>query len=164
MRRNLFIPNKLDYCRGKRPAVDCILCAVVRGETGVEDLRVWEDRQVAIALNLYPYNPGHLMVFPRRHIERYEEVSESLARAIHQATQRCIQVLEKLYQPAGYNIGWNQGKESGASIAHLHQHVVPRYRSETGFMDLLGETRIIVEHPGVTRERICRGFGMKVLR
>jgi ATP adenylyltransferase len=158
MQRHLFIPGKLDYCRGKRPTVDCILCAMLKKAPGVEDLRVWEDKRVVVALNLFPYNPGHLMVFPKRHLERFEEVDGSLALALHRTTTRCLKVLEKVYQPLGYNIGWNLGKVSGASIPHIHQHVVPRYAGETGFMDLVGDTRIIVEHPRETLGRMKKAF------
>jgi ATP adenylyltransferase len=161
MRGRLFIPNKLNYCQGDRPKVDCILCSVLKKDPVVENLMVWETRQIAVALNLYPYNPGHLMVFPKKHVEDYEMLSPSLAAEIHKAAQKCLGILKAEYKPAGFNMGWNLGKQSGASIAHLHMHIVPRYQSEAGFMDLIGDTKIIVEHPRLTRDRLIRAFNKK---
>ena len=161
MKGRLFIPNKLNYCQGDRPKVDCILCSVVKKDPAVENLLVWETRRIAVALNLYPYNPGHLIVFPKKHVEDYEALIPSLAAEIHKAAQKCLGILKAEYKPAGFNMGWNLGKQSGASIAHLHMHIVPRYQSEAGFMDLIGETRVIVEHPSVTLKRLRRDFGTR---
>jgi ATP adenylyltransferase len=98
------------------------------------------------------------MVYPKRHMEAYEDLSPALSAEIHKVTLKCLKVLGKEYKPQGFNMGWNLGKQSGASISHLHLHIVPRYESETGFMDLLGETRVIVENPRLTRDRLRRAF------
>ncbi len=158
MKRHLFATNKLDYCRGKRPDVDCILCAVLAGDPRVESLLVWESKRLAVCLNLYPYNPGHLMIFPRKHVERFRDLKERDAMEIHRVTARSLRALERVYHPPGFNLGWNLGDHSGASIKHLHFHVVPRYAREVGFMDLVGKARVVVEHPQKTLAGMRKAF------
>jgi ATP adenylyltransferase len=159
MRDNLFIPNKMDYVRGKtRPDVDCILCAVVDGSDQVNRLEVYQTALFTISLNLYPYSPGHLLVFPNRHIVDVRELAEAEVVELHQLQCLCIETLDEVYQPRGYNIGYNMGNASGASIDHLHLHIVPRYPRELGFMDVIGGARIIVEDPNVTQQRLRHAF------
>jgi ATP adenylyltransferase len=98
------------------------------------------------------------MIFPKKHLEHYRELSVTLAAEIHRVTQKCLDVLDRQYHPHGFNVGWNLGKGSGASIPHLHCHIVPRYAGEAGFIDLLGDTRVIVEHPRDTQARLRKAF------
>ena len=160
MRDNLFIPNKLDYARGKvRPDVACILCAIVEGDDKVERLTVHQTDLFTISLNLYPYSPGHLMIFPKRHVIdprelRPEEVSE-----LHSLQCLSLDVLNQVYQTQSYNVGYNIGIASGASIDHLHLHIVPRYPKELGFIDVIGGTRVIIEDPVVTQAKLRAAFG-----
>jgi ATP adenylyltransferase len=77
---------------------------------------------------------------------------------IHKTTLRCLKAIEKVYGPPGFNLGWNLGDHSGASIKHIHLHVVPRYMREVGFMDLIGKARVVVEHPKKTLEKMRRAF------
>ncbi|MGQ9610808.1 MAG: HIT family protein [bacterium] len=159
MQSNLFIPDKLEYVRGdKRPDVECILCAIVEKNDKVVRLEVYRSDLFVIALNLYPYAPGHLMIFPKRHITdprmlSYDEVIE-----LHKMQNLSIDVLEKVYSPQGFNVGYNIGEAGGASISHLHLHVVPRYKREMGFIDIIGGVKIIVEDPNVSLTRVREGF------
>jgi ATP adenylyltransferase len=157
--KNLFIPNKMGYVKGKnRPNVECILCAVINKHPDVEKLIVFSCEKHIISLNLYPYNPGHLIIFPKRHIFDLRELNDDEVIELHNLKKMCLNVLDKVYQPGGYNIGYNIGKASGASIAHLHLHIVPRYPNETGFMDILGGAKIIVEDPMYTLEKLKKMF------
>jgi ATP adenylyltransferase len=130
----------------------------MKGDPEVESLMVHRERAVAVCLNLYPYNPGHLMVFPRRHISDYGSLTDGEALALHRGARDCMRVLTRLYDPPGFNLGWNIGSHSGASIDHLHLHVVPRYQREVGFMDLIAQTRVVVEHPRKTLDKMRRAF------
>jgi len=94
MKRHLFIPSKVEYVRGNRPQVDCILCAIIALSTDL----------MTVALNLYPYNPGHLMIFPNRHIESIEELTLDEVSEMHRLTVLSIKVLRKLYRCHGYNM------------------------------------------------------------
>ncbi|MBW7997665.1 MAG: HIT domain-containing protein [Candidatus Glassbacteria bacterium] len=153
--RNLFIPGKLDYVRGVKPDVPCILCAIRDGDEQVVRLEVGRTKRMVISLNLFPYNPGHLLIFPLRHITDLREMSEADALEIHRLLHELMDILESVYGPRGFNIGYNVGATSGASIEHLHCHIVPRHRNETGVLEIVsGGTRVIVEDPVVTLEKL----------
>ena len=156
--KHRIIRNKLDYARGRRPPVDCILCAVARKDPKVDNLMVFQDGGYLVTLNLYPYNPGHLMVVPEKHIEDVREFSEAEALAMHRLQVLSLQVLDEVYSPSGYNVGYNLGDASGASISHLHLQIVPRYRSEVGFFDILSDSRVIVEEPAVSLAKLREAF------
>ena len=156
--KNHIVAEKMAYARGERPAVDCILCAIAEGDPQVENLRVYEGAEHFVTMNLYPYNAGHLMVVPRRHMEDVREMKMEEMQALHRMQCLTLDVLEAEYQPGGFNIGYNIGPTSGASIPHLHLQIVPRYKSEVGFFEIFSDSRIIVEHPHVTRERLRKAF------
>jgi len=157
--KNLFVPNKIDYAKGKkRPKVECILCAIVSGDDQVEKLEVYESELFIVSLNLYPYTPGHLMVFPKRHIVDIRELTNQEIIQLHTVENLCMNVLDKLYSPDGYNIGYNIGNAAGASIQHLHLHIVPRYPRELGFIDIIGGAKIVVEDPNRTQQRLREAF------
>jgi ATP adenylyltransferase len=152
---NLFVPGKLPYVRkGDRPAVDCILCAVLSNDSRVCNLLLWHGYGFAISLNMYPYNPGHLMVFPERHICDVREMSSDEVQQEAYTRTLAMKALDQVYQPQGYNLGYNIGKASGASIEHLHMHIVPRYSNELGVVDILSGNKIIIEDPTETREKL----------
>ena len=154
----LFVPSKLDYAKGNRPKVECILCSVVNHEAGVELLDIYNSEHFVVSANLFPYNPGHLMIFPKRHIESIEYFTESEVLELHDLQLKSLKVLKDNYQAQGYNVGYNLGKTSGASIDHLHLHIVPRYQREVGFIDVIGNARIIVEDPKDTVRRLSEAF------
>ena len=155
MRHNLFVPNKMPYAKGKnRPDVACILCAIVEKDEKVERLEVHRTERFTISLNLYPYSPGHLLIFPNRHVIDVRELNPQEVLNLHELQCLCFEVLTRAYQPRGYNVGYNMGDASGASIPHLHLHVVPRYPRELGFMDVIGGARIIIEDPNATQEKL----------
>ncbi len=153
-RSYLFNIEKYKYIKSCTKDNCCILCSISGGECGVENLLLHKTALTAVTVNLYPYNPGHLMIFPLRHIEHYTEYSVEEAADIHYLTSKSIEFLDKEFNPLGYNVGYNIGLESGASIRHIHQHIVPRYKNEQGFMDILSGTRIIVNDPQEVHGRL----------
>ncbi len=95
-------------------------------------------------LNLYPYNSGHLMTVPYRHVADYPELDEDETLELARFTQRAMVVLRAAMAPHGFNLGINQGDVAGAGIAaHLHQHIVPRWGGDTNFMPIVGHTRVL---------------------
>lgn len=144
-RTHLQAIGKLNYIKGDRPKVDCILCCIRDNDPRVESLKVYEDDQVFITLNRYPYNPGHLMVIPRIHIEKFEDLSDQQRDYLFNIVIKIQKLLQEVFQPIGFNVGYNQGQFAGASINHIHVHVVPRYKSELGFIDIIGQARIVPE-------------------
>ncbi len=152
------IPGKLPYAQGQRPAVDCILCAVARKDPTVTNLLVFRHQNHLVSLNLFPYNAGHVLIFPERHVLDIRELSEQDVLLAFRLQVLSLRVLEQEYHPAGFNVGYNIGSGSGASIAHLHLHLVPRFRSELGFFDILSDSRAIVEDPHTTQQRLSKAY------
>jgi len=147
LRDYLFNTEKLNYVKGDKPDVECILCAIRDRSQKIESLEVFRNDLVMVSANLYPFNPGHLMIFPLRHIQHITELTSAEAAAMHELLARACHILDEEFAPSGYNIGYNIGEGSGASIPHLHQHIVPRYLNEVGFLDVLGGARIVVSDP-----------------
>ncbi len=161
---NLFSFNKLEYVTGKKkPDVDCILCAIAAKDPRVDLLEIYRNETFLICVNLYPFNVGHLLIFPLRHIESTLQLTESEALELHRLTNAAIGVLNDVYSPGGFNVGYNMGPCSGASIEHLHLHIVPRYSRELGFIDILGGAKLVVEHPEVTTKKLKEAFSKKAL-
>jgi ATP adenylyltransferase len=145
--------SKLDYVT--KPKRDgCILCMLRDRSPEVEDLTILETDEAYLAHNLYPYNPGHLLIFPRRHVEDVRHYSDQEQNVINRLTSYAMDLLEKIYSPQGYNVGYNMGHCAGASIAHLHLHIIPRYPAELGIADLIGGKRVLVESPFDTVARL----------
>ena len=147
--------GKLDYVKGKaRPKVDCIFCAVRDNDVRVETLKVYEDDLCFIVLNLYPYNPAHLLIVTQRHITKFLELTKEEMLHISRVIQGVQMLIDHLYNPKGYNIGLNQGRDAGGSIDHLHVHIVPRYGSELGFIDIVGKTRVLPEGLDAVKKKL----------
>lgn len=120
----------------------------------MKSLKVYQDDIAFACLNVYPYNPAHLMVVPNRHVVEYTELTKDELVHVFRMIQGLQLLLEDLYSPKGYNIGMNQGRAAGGSIEHLHVHVVPRYGDEIGYIDIVGNTRIVVEGLKSVQEKI----------
>ena len=145
----------MDNVQGKsRPDVECILCSVRDDDERVKSLKVYQDDVVFVCLNMYPYNPAHLMVVPNRHVARYVDLTKDELVHVFRMIQGLQLMLDDLYSPRGYNIGMNQGRAAGGSIEHLHVHVVPRYGDEIGYIDIVGNTRVVVEGLSSVQEKV----------
>ncbi|MFX1393936.1 MAG: HIT domain-containing protein [Promethearchaeota archaeon] len=131
-----------------------MLCAIRDDDKRVKSLKVYQDNLNFVVLNLYPYNVGHMMVCTHRHLSKFINLSKE--EIIH--TSRTIQglqlLLDDIYSPRGFNIGINQGNYAGASINHIHWHIVPRFPSELGFIDIIGDARIVVEGLDSVKKKI----------
>lgn len=152
-RENLFSVNKLNYAKGERPNVECILCGVKDNHNEVPNLCVAQTNLSIVSVNLYPYNPGHLIIFPKRHILSIEETTEEEVLDIYRLTLKTLGIYKE-WNVQGYNIGYNIGKNSGGSIPHIHQHIVPRFPNEAGFLDVFSNTRVVIYEPFKMLEEI----------
>ena len=154
--QRLWTPHRLAYIKGENKPEDdepkgCPFCRLVRLEDA-EALIVARGQSVYAVLNLYPYNPGHLMVVPYRHIGDYTELSTAETAELASFTQRAMTVVRAVSDAHGFNIGMNQGVIAGAGIAaHLHQHVVPRWGGDANFMPVIGHTKVLPQLLGHTR-------------
>jgi ATP adenylyltransferase len=145
----LWTPHRMVYIKGENKpphdneGEDCPFCRVPKG-SDEHGLIVARGELVYAVLNLYPYNSGHLMVVPYRHVADYVELSPDEVAEFGDFTQRALRTLSSAMAPHGFNIGMNQGAVAGAGIAaHLHQHVVPRWGGDTNFMPVIARTRVL---------------------
>jgi ATP adenylyltransferase len=149
--------EKMAYVRNLK-GDECILCGLVKHTGASPDLTVYEDDLFNVVVNLYPYNPGHVMIFPRRHLEDIRDYTGEEALALHKLTRTCLGTLDKVYRPSAYNLGYNMGGDAGASIQHLHLHIIPRYPRELGIADIVAGKRVLVESPLTSAEKIKAAF------
>lgn len=153
----LWTPHRMAYidAGGTREDERCPFCRIP--ESSDEDgLIVGRGETSYVVLNLYPYNPGHLMVVPYRHVAGYDELTEAEAIEVAHLTRRAIRALRAVSGPHGFNVGMNLGAVAGAGIAaHLHQHVVPRWGGDTNFMPVIGHTRVLPQLLADTRSRLA---------
>lgn len=139
----------------------CPFCRLpARGpEHDEESLIVHRGELVFVILNAFPYNPGHVMVVPFRHIDDYGALAQPELHEMADLTQRAVRVLRLTTGAHAFNIGLNVGGIAGAGIAdHVHQHVVPRWGGDTNFMPVIGQTRVLPELLGETYARIAPAF------
>ncbi len=143
--KSILAQGKLGYVRGEnKPKVECILCEIVKANPQIPRHVIWEDDKCIVMLNLYPYNPGHAMVLPKAHYERFHALPSDLVQQIFTLVQKVERAQEIAFKCVGWNIGINDGDCSGQSIKHVHVHVVPRFASELGYLDIIGKTRSLV--------------------
>ncbi|HEX7747070.1 MAG TPA: HIT domain-containing protein [Micromonosporaceae bacterium] len=155
----LWTPHRMTYLKGEdRPAegyetpTGCPFC-LAPARNGDESLVVARGELVYVVLNLYPYNPGHLLICPYRHVADYTELDAAEAAELAAQTQVAMRVIRRVSRAHGFNIGMNQGAVAGAGIAaHLHQHVVPRWGGDANFMPVVGRTKVLPQLLGETRE------------
>jgi ATP adenylyltransferase len=124
-----------------------------------EALIVHRGQLVFVILNAYPYNPGHLMSVPYRHVAEYDALSAQELNEMNVLCQRAVRALRAASGPHAFNIGLNVGAVAGAGIAdHIHQHVVPRWGGDTNFMPVIGQTRVLPELLEETYDRLVPAF------
>jgi ATP adenylyltransferase len=155
----LWTPWRLGYVtEANKLTSDCIFCdAVARIDS--EPLVVHVGQAVFVILNKFPYNNGHLMVVPRRHVGWLSELERPELDEIMGLTQLAERALTSVYQPHGFNVGLNLGKPAGAGVlGHLHMHVVPRWNGDTNFISVVGETRVLPEELTTTSVRLKAAF------
>lgn len=155
----LWTPHRMAYIKGENRASGaepdgCPFCRIP-SMSDDDGLILRRGATAYAVLNLYPYNPGHLMVVPYRHVAGYDELTDAETREIAEFTQQALRALRESSGAHGFNVGMNLGTVAGAGIAaHLHQHVVPRWGGDTNFMPVVGQTRVLPQLLGQTAEAL----------
>lgn len=162
--QRLWVPHRMVYLGGQdKPSGDgpgdgCPFCRVPGGGDE-EGLVVARGATAFVVLNLYPYNSGHLLVCPYRHVADYTDLTTSETDEVARLTQTAMRVVRVVYDPQGFNLGMNQGPAAGAGIAaHLHQHVVPRWSGDANFLPVVARTRALPEILADTRARLAAAW------
>ena len=159
----LWTPHRMAYLGGEsKPADDseqeCPFCQAP-DRPDHEGLIVHRGDSAYVVLNLYPYNPGHLMVCPYRHVSSYVDLTEPETAEVASLTQSAVRVVTAVSSPHGFNLGMNQGAVAGAGIAaHLHQHVVPRWGGDANFLPIIARTKAVPILLGDTRDQLAAAW------
>ena len=153
--QRIWMPERLAYIQGAGKGDGCPFCriATMDDEAG---LVVARGESVYVVLNLYPYNSGHLMVVPTRHVATYLELTDEETAEVASFTKAAMRALVDASGAQGFNVGMNQGSVAGAGIAeHLHQHVVPRWGGDANFMPIVARTKVLPQLLADTRRLLA---------
>jgi ATP adenylyltransferase len=144
----LWTPHRMAYIRGERPSAEagegCPFCLAPQRADDAEGLIVHRGEHCYVVMNLFPYNPGHVLVCPYRHVALYIDLTDEETSEFTALTRAAIVALTNASAPMGFNIGMNQGAVAGAGVqAHLHQHIVPRWGGDSNFLPVIAQTKAL---------------------
>jgi ATP adenylyltransferase len=153
--QRIWMPERLAYIQGAGKTEGCPFC-LIPAMSDEDGLIVHRGETSYVVLNLYPYNSGHLMSVPFRHVAHYTDLTIEETAEIAALTQTAMRVLREASGAQGFNLGMNQGVVAGAGIAaHLHQHVVPRWGGDTNFMPVVARTKVLPQLLRDTRQLLA---------
>jgi ATP adenylyltransferase len=156
MMERIWAPWRMEYILGPKDS-ECIFCFEPCQDTKRQVLR--RENHALVLLNKYPYTNGHLLVVPKRHVDRTYLLPADESQALHELLEKSVATIEKVLSPDGMNVGMNLGTVAGAGIKdHAHYHIVPRWNGDTNFMPVLGSVRMINQHLQETYEQLLPSF------
>ncbi len=139
----LWAPWRMEYIRGSRTN-GCFLCAALAADADRDNLLLHRGPTCAVVMNRYPYNNGHLMILPRRHVAELSDLTRDERLDLMDLADRCVRILRETMRPEGFNLGYNLGRVAGAGLeSHLHLHVVPRWNGDVNFMPVIAGAKVI---------------------
>ncbi len=154
----IWAPWRMEYIQMEK-AEGCILCDKPGEDSDVANYVLYRGDKNFVIMNSYPYNPGHLMVAPYRHLASLGEMTEEERHEHFDIVSRSIEVLRQAFSPGGFNLGMNMGKVAGAGIeAHIHTHIVPRWQGDTNCMPVISGVRVIPEALAETYRKLKGKF------
>lgn len=162
--KKLWAPWRLAYLNGEGREDGCVFCnkPALDPSEDKKSLILHRGEHCFIIMNLYPYNNGHVMVIPYKHTGDFGELNDGEMLEMMQLTQLTLKVFKRVFDPDGFNTGFNLGRAAGGGITdHIHFHVLPRWAGDTNFMPVLGETRIISEHISDTYDKLKEAFDLE---
>ncbi len=122
----------------------CIFCKRLKEKDSVKNLIIYRGKKALVILNKFPYNAGHTMIVPIRHVGQIENLKADEAAEFFELLQKTVVIIKKTLKPTSMNLGMNLGKASGAGVpGHLHMHIVPRWIGDTNFMPIIGKTKVV---------------------
>ncbi len=154
----IWTPHRMAYVRTTAQDEGCPFCAIP-GHPDEESLVVARGESTYAVLNLHPYNPGHLMVLPYRHVADLTDLTEQEATELMTMTQRALRTIRAVSRPHSFNVGLNLGTSAGGSLAdHLHQHVVPRWTGDANIITVVGGTKMLPQLLAETRGLLAEAW------
>ncbi len=142
---HIWAPWRIQYIQMPKP-LECILCEKPKQKSDARNYILYRGDRSFIMLNSYPYNPGHLLVAPYRHVANLEELTKGERDEHFEIASRCVTVLRQVFSPGGFNLGINMAKVAGAGIdGHFHTHIIPRWQGDTNFMTTVSDVRVMPE-------------------
>jgi ATP adenylyltransferase len=155
---NLWAPWRMTYILDEDKPGGCIFCLATDGK-GADDLVLGVGKLSLVMMNKYPYNNGHLLVAPKRHLPNLDGLEPEELCDLLATVRLSIDALKQVMNPEGFNVGLNLGRVAGAGIEeHMHFHIVPRWSGDTNFMTVLSEVRSIPEHIQATHKKLSPYF------
>ena len=155
--KQIWAPWRVEYIQAGK-AEGCVFCNAGAVKPG-EELVLWNGSASVVLLNKFPYNSGHLMVAPARHVSKVEELTPEESGDIFRLIRHSVSGLKDLMNPDRFNIGMHAGRAAGAGIDdHLHMHIVPRWNGDANFMPVLADIKIIPEHLDETMKKLLPRF------
>lgn len=141
----IWAPWRMQYIQMEKPK-GCFLCKKYRQDNDAANYILYRGEKNFVIMNSYPYNPGHLMVAPYRHVATLEGLTKEELHEHSDLVIRSLKVLRQAFNPAGFNIGVNIGKVAGVGLkGHIHTHIVPRWQGDTNFMPVTADTKVVSE-------------------
>ncbi|TET85831.1 HIT domain-containing protein [Candidatus Aerophobetes bacterium] len=156
--RRIWAPWRLEYILDEKKK-GCIFCEKSKESKDVENYILLRGEKCLVMLNAFPYNNGHLMIIPYRHVGSIEDLKEDETREMMKLLSLMTVLLKKVMSPDGFNVGMNLGDVAGAGImGHLHLHIVPRWKGDCNFMPVLSDTKVIPEALRQTYQKLKEGI------
>ncbi len=156
--KKIWAPWRIEYILKEKPE-GCILCDKPKENNDALNYILYRGDNNFVIMNSYPYNPGHLMVAPYRHVANLEELTSDELHEHFEIVSRSIKILREVFNPGGFNIGINIGKAAGAGIdEHVHTHIVPRWQGDTNFMPVVSDVTVVPEALAETYEKLKGKF------
>ena len=154
----IWAPWRMEYIEMEKPA-GCVLCERPKQNNDPASYILYRGGKNFVIMNIYPYNPGHLMIAPYRHVANLEDLTTEELHEHIEIVSRSIKVLRKAFNPGGFNVGINMGKAAGAGITdHVHTHIVPRWQGDTSFMPVFADVSVIPQALAETYEKLRGKF------
>ena len=155
----LFRPDRLKYVRKLIKPQGCVFCHAVKSETSYETLGLYKSKYSMVILNKFPYNPGHILVVPQRHIGDLTQMNAVESQDLHETLMLAMNAIKAVFSPGGMNVGMNHGAVAGAGIPeHLHWHIVPRWSGDLNFFPLIAETKVSPQSLEETYQLLSKYF------